>query len=151
MERELQAARERRREEDAQRAADERARRAAAQALAEMDERDFDEFAVFVNAVFGKGTCDAAGTLVRQLRVRGRDDDAILFATDFTAEVGRLAERLVAKCRRKSLRQERSAVALVSHGEAVAGKDPSAPETQRKCRELIEFVAKLRAGRHGRE
>lgn len=151
VERELQAVRERRREEDAQRAADERARRAAAQALAEMDERDFDEFAVFVNAVFGKGTCDAAGTLIRQLRVRGRDDDAILFATDFTAEVGRLAERLVAKCRRKSLRQERSAVALVSHGEAVAGKDPSAPETQRKCRELVEFVAKLRAGRHGRE
>ena len=151
VERELQAVRERRREEDARRAADERARRETAQALAEMDERDFDEFAVFVNAVFGKGTCDAAEALARQLRVRGRDDDAALFATDFTAEVGRLAARLVAKCRRKSLRQEQSAVALAVRGEAVAGKDPSDPETQRKCRELVEFVAKLRAGRHERE
>ena len=151
VERELQAARERRREEDAKRAADERARREAAQTLAEMDERDFDSFAGFVNAVFGKGTCDAAGTRVRQLRVRGRDDDAILFATDFTAEVGRLAERLVAKCRRKSLRQEKAIIALVAQGEAVAGKDPSAPETQRKCRELIEFVARLRKGDHGRK
>ena len=151
VERELQAARERRREEDAKRAADERARREAAQVLAEMDERDFDSFVVFVNAVFGKGTCDVAGTLARQLRARARDDDASLFATDFTAEVGRLAGRLVEKCSRKSLRQERSFVALVEHGEAVAGKDPAAPETQRKCRELIEFVARLRKGDHGRK
>jgi PPM family protein phosphatase len=151
VERELQAERERRREEDAKRAADEREKREAAQALAKMDERDFDAFAAFLNAVFGKGTCDAAGTLVRQLRVRGRDDAAVLFATDFTAEVGRLAERLVAKCRRKSLQQEKAIVALVAQGEAVAGKDPSAPETQRKCRELIEFVAKQREGSHGRK
>lgn len=151
VERELKAARERRRAEDAKRAADERERREAAQALAEMDERDFDEFAAFLNAVFGKGVCDAAETHLRQLRVRGRDDDAILFATDFTAEVGRLAERLVAKCSRKSLQQEKVIVALAARGEAVAGKDPSALETQRKCRELIEFVARQREGRHGRE
>ena len=151
VERELRAARAQRQAEEGLAAGRERERREAAQALAALDERAFDEFAAFVNAVFGKGTCDAAGTCARQLRARAADADAPLFATDFAAALERLAVRLVAKCSRKSLRQERSVVALVSRCQAVAGKDASDPETQRKCRELVEFVAKLRTGGHDRD
>jgi len=151
VEEELRAERERRKRADDAAAGRERERRQVAQELAQTYDRSFVEFARFVNVVFGKGASDQAQSLCRQLEARRGDADVSMYATDFVAEIADIAARLVVKCSRKSIRKDNAVSALATRCRTVAGKDPSLPETQRRCLELIEFVAEQRMQNNGRK
>jgi len=148
---ELRAERERRKRADDAVAGLERKRREVALALADTYDRSFGEFAAFVSVVFGKGASDRAQSLCRQLNARKEDANVSMFAADFTGEVAELARKLVVKCSRKAIQQDSAVIALVTRCQPVVDGDPTTPETQQKCLELIEFVAEQRVQVNGRK
>lgn len=148
---ELKAARDRRIRKEAAAQEFETMRLDAAQKLAASYDRSFPVFAEWINAILGKGTCDRANSLCRKLNLRARDTDASVCATEFTAEIATVAMRLKEKCSRGNLRKDKAIAKLAAKCEALDGSDPALPETQRKCLELIEFVADLRRGANERK
>lgn len=139
----LRATRESREKADANAAAEEEERVEIAEELALLyPKSEFSSFAAFVTKALGEGETTKLETFARALNLRRKDVKVCTAAEEFAAEICRVCAEVTDKASGKVHRD------ILRQCSSLSKMEPSSPETQRRCLELVNAVSvKLMEGR----
>lgn len=137
----LKEQRERRHRDEETRAANERHCREVAHELACLYTKDaFADFAIFSNRVLGPSTCENLHRLGRLLYLHRDSVDVCERAADLVVELRLLATRLGEVCKVREAKGF-SCSKMIEACENIAKSEPSDPDVQSACIELMRMVS----------